>query len=209
MRALLSEIVELFPSPAEAVLPEGVPTGGAAGGPRLQDRLRAARRRRVLFRLYCGTVKNGEEVWNAEHNVAEKLNHLSVQQGKERIEVPELHAGDIGSVAKLRDTHTGDTFCRRENPVRLPADPLPRGDGDVGGDGEAAGRRGQAGRRPPQAARGGSHLPLRVQLGAGADAGPRDGRASLRDPAGPAGAELRRARRTRAAQGGLSRDAQG
>jgi elongation factor G len=68
-------------------------------------------------------VKTGEEVWNHEHNAAEKLNHLSVQQGRERIEVPELSPGDIGSVAKLRDTHTNDTFCRKDHPVHL--DPIP------------------------------------------------------------------------------------
>ena len=57
--------------------------------------------------------------------MAEKLNHLSIQQGKERIEVERLSAGDIGSVAKLKDTHTGDTFCRRDHPVRLPPIPFP------------------------------------------------------------------------------------
>ena len=64
-------------------------------------------------------------MWNAEHDVAEKLNHLSIQQGKERVEVTELSAGDIGSVAKLKDTHTNDTFCRRDHPVRLPPIPFP------------------------------------------------------------------------------------
>ena len=75
-----------------------------------------------LFRIYAGHIKSGEEVWNHEHSVAEKLGHLSVQQGKERIEVPELFPGDIGSVAKLRDTHTNDTFCRKDHPVHL--DPI-------------------------------------------------------------------------------------
>ena len=79
----------------------------------------------TLFRLYTGELRNGDEVWNAEHEVAEKLNHLSIQQGKERIEVERLSAGDIGSVAKLRDTHTGDTFCQRDHPVRLPPIPFP------------------------------------------------------------------------------------
>jgi elongation factor G len=79
----------------------------------------------TYFRLWSGSLKNGEEVWNAEHNVAEKLAHLSVTQGRDRSEVPELHAGDIGSVAKLKDTHTGDTFCRRDHPIRLPAIPFP------------------------------------------------------------------------------------
>ena len=59
-------------------------------------------------------------MWNAEHGVAEKINHLSVPQGQERVEVERLMPGDIGCVAKLKDTHTGDTFCRRDAPVRLP-----------------------------------------------------------------------------------------
>jgi elongation factor G len=50
---------------------------------------------------------------------------VSVQQGKERVEIERLSAGDIGSVAKLKDTHTGDTFCWREHPVRLPQIPFP------------------------------------------------------------------------------------
>ena len=41
-------------------------------------------------------------------------------QGHDRLEVEKLSAGDIGCVAKLKDTHTGDTFCRRDRPVRLP-----------------------------------------------------------------------------------------
>ena len=65
------------------------------------------------------------EVFNAEHETIEKLNHLSVQQGKDRLEVDRLSAGDIGSVAKLKDTHTDDTFCWREHPVRLPPIPFP------------------------------------------------------------------------------------
>jgi elongation factor G len=120
-RALLTEMVELFPSPAELEPPAKAPLLGRVfktiSEPHVGDV--------TLFRIYCGTIRNGDEVWNAEHSVAEKLNHLSVQQGKERFEVPELHAGDIGSVAKLKDTHTNDTFCRRDAPVRLPPIPFP------------------------------------------------------------------------------------
>ena len=72
------------------------------------------------FRILSGTVSNGQEVFNATRDVAEKLGHLSVPQGKERIEVPLLHPGDIGCVAKLRNTHTNDTLSTREHPVRLP-----------------------------------------------------------------------------------------
>ena len=122
-RALLTDLVELLPSPAEAA----VPPGAADGAPLLGHVFKTISEPHVgdvtLFRMYRGSVKTGEEVWNHEHNVAEKLNHLSVQQGKERIEVPELSAGDIGSVAKLRDTHTNDTFCRKDHAIHL--DPIP------------------------------------------------------------------------------------
>ena len=72
------------------------------------------------FRIYSGTVSNGGEVFNATRGSAEKLNHLSVSQGRDRTEVPILHAGDIGCVAKLRNTHTNDTLSTKEHPVRLP-----------------------------------------------------------------------------------------
>jgi elongation factor G len=74
----------------------------------------------TLFRLFNGELRNGDEVWNAEHEVAEKLNHLSISQGRDRTEIPKLHAGDIGCVAKLRNTHTNDTLSTKEHPVRLP-----------------------------------------------------------------------------------------
>src|SRR5687767_6126777 len=74
----------------------------------------------TYFRIYSGTVSNGAEVYNATRSVAEKLNHLSISQGKDRIEVPKLYAGDIGCVAKLKNTHTNDTLSTKEHPVRLP-----------------------------------------------------------------------------------------
>jgi elongation factor G len=120
-RALLNKMVELLPAPTEIPAP--------AEGPLIGHVFKTISEPHVgdvsLFRIYTGTIRNGDEVWNAEHNVAEKLNHLSVQQGKDRFEVPELAAGDIGSVAKLRDTHTNDTFCRRESALRLPPIPFP------------------------------------------------------------------------------------
>jgi len=59
-------------------------------------------------------------VYNATRDGIEKMGHLSVAQGKDRVEVPILHPGDIGCVAKLRNTHTNDTLSTREHPVRLP-----------------------------------------------------------------------------------------
>jgi elongation factor G len=74
----------------------------------------------TFFRLFSGNITNGDELFNATRSGAEKLNHLSVAQGKDRIEVPRLHAGDIGCVAKLRNTHTNDTLSTKQHPVRMP-----------------------------------------------------------------------------------------
>ena len=121
MRALLTEMVELLPSPAEVAPPADAPLVARVfkmvSEPHVGDV--------TFFRLYCGNVRNGQEVWNAEHGVVEKLNHLTVQQGKERTEIAELRAGDIGTVAKLKDTHTNDTFCQQSHPVMLPPIPFP------------------------------------------------------------------------------------
>jgi elongation factor G len=73
-----------------------------------------------FFRIMSGMVVNGQEVYNATRNVVEKLGHLSVAQGRDRIEVVKLHAGDIGCVAKLKNTHTNDTLSTRDHPVRFP-----------------------------------------------------------------------------------------
>ena len=163
----------------------------------------------TLFRLYTGELRNGDEVWNAEHETPEKLNHLSIQQGKERIEVERL----AGGRHRLRRQAQGHPHRRHLLPARgagpAPAHPAARVRGHLGRGGEAARRRGQAGRRAPQTARGGSHLPLRVQLGTGADAHPRHGRTALRDHPPAAGAQVRRARRARAAARRLPGDDQG
>src|ERR671931_2923476 len=79
----------------------------------------------TFFRVYSGAVKNGQDVYNAPREAVEKLNHLCVTQGKDRFEIAELHAGDIGVVAKLRDTHTNDTLSTRDTPIVLRKIPFP------------------------------------------------------------------------------------
>jgi len=77
------------------------------------------------FRTFSGRLMNGQEVYNATRDVAEKMAHITIPQGKERVEVPVLHPGDIGCVAKLKNTHTNDTLSTREHPVRLPGIEFP------------------------------------------------------------------------------------
>lgn len=77
------------------------------------------------FRTYSGMIMNGADVYNATRSAPEKLSHLAVPQGRDRIEVSRLYPGDIGCVAKLRNTHTNDTLSTKEHPVRMPGIPFP------------------------------------------------------------------------------------
>ncbi len=125
IRALLKKLVELCPSPAEA-RPEQVDGETLAArddAPLAALVFKTAAEPHVgelsFFRIFSGSVANGDEVVNASDGQAEKLNHLSVPMGRERLEVPRLHAGDIGVVAKLKHTHTNDTLCSKGQPRRL------------------------------------------------------------------------------------------
>jgi elongation factor G len=77
------------------------------------------------FKVFSGVLKNDASLQNYNRNVQEKFAHISLIQGKQAIPIPELHAGDIGSVAKLRETLTGDTLGDKSSPIRYPAVQLP------------------------------------------------------------------------------------
>jgi elongation factor G len=130
IRALLTKVVELLPSPQErpAEVAEGrggttVELRGLNSDPFCALVFKTTSEPHVgelsYFRVFGGSVKNGDEVGNATRDKAEKLSHLSVPQGRERLEVDELRAGDIGVVAKLRDTHTNDTLSAPAHPLVL------------------------------------------------------------------------------------------
>jgi elongation factor G len=136
-RALLTKIVELCPAPHERPPLEAQKWGTAErvtltaddGGPLAAQVFKTVSEPHVgdvtLFRIFSGKVKNGQDVWNAPRELSEKLNHLCVALGKERVEIGELHAGDIGAVAKLRDTHTNDTLSTKELGLVLAKIPFP------------------------------------------------------------------------------------
>ncbi|HSP67363.1 MAG TPA: elongation factor G [Bryobacteraceae bacterium] len=77
------------------------------------------------FKVVSGVVKNDANLVNSRSGVAERLAHIGALFGKTIQPVPELHAGDIGGVAKLKETLTGDTLADKASliaypPVRLP-----------------------------------------------------------------------------------------
>jgi elongation factor G len=77
------------------------------------------------FKVFSGVVKNDVVVQNFTRGSQEKLAHISIMQGKTAVPVPELHAGDIGAVAKLRETLTGDTLGDKSGPIRYRKVSLP------------------------------------------------------------------------------------
>ena len=138
-RALLSKLVELIPSPPErpAELAQGrndtvVEIRNLATDPLAALVFKTTSEPHVgelsFFRIFGGAVKNGAEVFNATREKAEKLTHLSIPQGRERLEVEQLHAGDIGVVAKLRDTHTNDSLSSPNHPLVLAGVQFPEPD---------------------------------------------------------------------------------
>ena len=78
-----------------------------------------------FFKVISGVVKNDATVENYTRRGQERLSHLSVMQGRKAIEVPELHAGDLGAVAKLRDTLTGDTLGQKGAEIQVDLLPFP------------------------------------------------------------------------------------
>lgn len=72
-----------------------------------------------LFRVYSGVLKADSTVYNVNKEEDERISHVYCLRGKEQIEVKEIRAGDIGAIAKLSNTSTGDTLSEKEYPVIL------------------------------------------------------------------------------------------
>jgi elongation factor G len=77
------------------------------------------------FKVVSGVVRNDANLVNARNGTGERLSHIGAVLGKTLPPVTEIHAGDIGGVAKLKDTLTGDTLDDKSSPVVFPPVPLP------------------------------------------------------------------------------------
>ncbi|MCB1120298.1 MAG: elongation factor G [Verrucomicrobiae bacterium] len=71
-------------------------------------------------RMYSGTITPGIELFNPNRNCAEKIGQIFTLQGHKRESVDGIGPGDIGVMAKLRDTHTGNTLTSPNRRVKLP-----------------------------------------------------------------------------------------
>jgi elongation factor G len=137
VRPLLDLILKQFPAPADQGEVEGV-------DPRTKDPVTRAPDptapfsalvfktisdphvgKLSLFRVYSGTVKSDSQVFNSTRDGKERVGHLGWLQGKAQKPVESLGPGEIGVVAKLKDTLTGDTLCDEAQSVVLPGIAFP------------------------------------------------------------------------------------
>ena len=77
-----------------------------------------------FFRVYSGKVKTGKDYYNTNRNINERFGQMFLLNGKNRTQVDQLFAGDIGGVVKLKDTHTGNTLSSGKH-LKLPELSLP------------------------------------------------------------------------------------
>ena len=132
-------IVDYTPAPSEHDWIQGEPTASSNGNtPRRHETdaepvslyvfktvSDAFAGRISYFKVFSGVVKNDVTVQNYSRGTQEKLSHISIMQGKNSVPVSELHAGDIGAVAKLKDTLTGDSLGDKSAPIIYPRVKLP------------------------------------------------------------------------------------
>ncbi|HOO27870.1 MAG TPA: elongation factor G, partial [Lachnospiraceae bacterium] len=72
-----------------------------------------------LIKVCSGVIKSDDVLFNYDKDIEEKISKLYVLRGNKPIEIAELHAGDIGAIAKLTGARTGDTLSTKTNPIQF------------------------------------------------------------------------------------------
>jgi elongation factor G len=135
--ALLDALTHLLPSPAER---EPMAARNAKGAETTlaptEDGALAAQVFKTMadpyvgklsyLRVFSGTLKSDSQVWNGNKAKAERIGQLFFLRGKHQEPTPEIGAGDIGAVAKLAETSTGDTLTDKDRAVILPPIEFPK-----------------------------------------------------------------------------------
>ncbi len=78
-----------------------------------------------FFRVYSGTVKAGDTVYNSNNGKRERLGRIVLMHANHREDVEEIGAGEIGAIVGLKNTTTGDTLCDESKPIVLGAIEFP------------------------------------------------------------------------------------
>lgn len=125
---LLDFIVASVPSPASAPPVEGASPSGAEEKRGPKDPFSALVFKTMAdpyvgkltyFRVFSGSIRSDSHVYNANKDHDERVGQVYFLQGKNQEAASEVGAGDIGAVAKLQETSTGDTLCEKSKPIVL------------------------------------------------------------------------------------------
>ncbi|HET8913886.1 MAG TPA: elongation factor G [Ktedonobacteraceae bacterium] len=124
VHCMLNAIVDGLPNPVES-LPEDAKGLGDAASLFVFKTLAAQVGTLSYFRVFSGTLKPDSHLFNLTTKTEERLGQLTIPHGKSSEPATELVAGDIGVVAKLAHTHTGDTLCANKDaeplePINFP-----------------------------------------------------------------------------------------
>jgi elongation factor G len=133
VQRLLDAVVDFLPSPADVPPVEGHEMGGEGEGKVLRrpaDEEPAALLafkimtdpyvgKLTYFRVYSGTVKQGDTLLNASTGKKERLGRILEMQANKREEISEVFAGDIAAAVGLKATKTGHTLCSVDQPLLL------------------------------------------------------------------------------------------
>lgn len=130
VHTLLDAVIEYMPSPVEVKAPEGV-------NPKTNEKVTREVSTNAplsafvfktiadpyvgklsMFRVLSGTITSDSTVYNSNQDKTEKIGTLYLLKGKSQTSAGKVVAGDIGAVAKLTVTATGDTLCDSANPVK-------------------------------------------------------------------------------------------
>jgi elongation factor G len=132
---LLNSVGEFFPSPLQRPplraldgteeITRGIDPAGTPSVLVFKTAADPFAGRVTYFRVMSGSVKEDAHLINLRTNVNERLAHIGTPLGKAIQPVPELRAGDIGVVAKLKETLTGDTLCEKTQCVSFKFVDLP------------------------------------------------------------------------------------
>lgn len=130
IQTLLDAIIDYMPSPVQVKAPEGINPKTNQKETRKQDMgspFSAFIFKTVadpyvgklsMFRVLSGSISSDSTVYNSIQDKMEKVGTLYILKGKNQTPVSKLGAGDIGAVAKLSVTMTGDTLCDAANPIK-------------------------------------------------------------------------------------------
>jgi elongation factor G len=130
VQPLLDTIVSLLPSPADRPV-KGVDKSGNPVERKADEKAPVCAfvwktiadpfaGRITMFRVVSGSLKSDSTVYNKTRDVQERFGSLQLLQGKTPATVPEIKAGDLAAVAKLKDTLTNDTLGDKSDPLTVP-----------------------------------------------------------------------------------------